>query len=60
MNDPTSLYLRTEPTRLERLERPMPAPRQPITVETKPAVSRATEDPLNARIEAIRRPGPGR
>jgi hypothetical protein len=57
---PTAEALRNEPTRLERLETPIPPPMAPLPVAETPAAPESVEANINARIEAIRRPGPGR
>jgi hypothetical protein len=59
--DPTAERLRREPTRLERLERPAPPPMGSLPPAPQPsAEAQATYAEINAREEAIRRPGPGR
>ena len=58
--DPTAQRLRSEPTKMERLEEPAPLPMAPLPVEAKPPVSESVEENIHRREEAIRRPGPGR
>jgi hypothetical protein len=56
MSDPTAEALRREPTRLERLEEPVPAPKSP-PVPQPSAEAQRSEQALNERVTKYKRGG---